>query len=197
MIKHSVKDRIIDMALPLFSAHGFKATGIDKIIAASGVAKASFYRHFPSKDDLVLACLKVWHTTHFEALTTHTLTADEKGRPVAIFEALSSLCDAPDFRGCLLNNALMETPDPSHPVHIYVVNAKEEIRQWFEHVLAEAGYSDLNDTLSYEWLVLYDGAMIMAMRQPGQTSGRRAKSSAERSLQQIQLKRLLSKTLPQ
>lgn len=194
-LKATVRERIVETALPLFCAQGFRATGIDKIIAASGVAKASFYRHFPSKDDLVLATLAQWHAGQFLALKASTEKADEKTRPLAVFDALAKLMDEPAFRGCLLNTALMELGGEAR-VRALVGVAKSEMRVWFEEGLAAAGFADMAEALSHEWLMLYDGAMITAVRDGNDMAAKRARATAERSLQQIQLKRLLSKTLP-
>ncbi|ESQ79097.1 TetR/AcrR family transcriptional regulator [Asticcacaulis sp. YBE204] len=194
MNKPGVKDRILQTALPLFAASGFKATGIDRIIAASGVAKASFYRHFPSKDDLVLACLEGWHVSQFAALKMKVEESDDKSRPLAVFEVLAG---DNGFRGDLLITALIELGEDKAAVTAMVALARRQMREWFEALLRAADFADMAEVLSHEWLLLYEGAMIATVRAPQEHPARRARAAAERSLQQIQLKRLLSKTLPQ
>ncbi|MFT3996194.1 MAG: TetR/AcrR family transcriptional regulator [Asticcacaulis sp.] len=194
--KTSVKDRILQTALPLFAAQGFRATGIDRIIATSGVAKASFYRHFPSKDDLILACLERWHVSHFAALKVRAEEGDAKGRPLAVFDVLAVLAGEDAFRGDLLITAMVEFGQAQRAIADLVDSARQQMRDWFETLLSDAGFADLAEGLSYEWLLLYEGAMVGRLRGGDEAPARRARASAERSLQQIQLKRLLSKTLP-
>lgn len=197
MTKPGVRERILQTALPLFTASGFRATGIDRIIAASGVAKASFYRHFPSKDDLVLACLEGWHVSQFAALKIRVEESDDKARPLAVFDALAALAGERQFRGDLLITALIEMGEDKTAVTAMVALARRQMREWFEVLLRAADFADMAEVLSHEWLLLYEGAMIAAVRSPQEQPARRARAAAERSLQQIQLKRLLSKTLPQ
>jgi len=194
--KTSVKDRILQTALPLFAAQGFRATGIDRIIAVSGVAKASFYRHFPSKDDLILACLERWHVSHFAALKIRVDAAEVKARPLAVFDALAVLAAENAFRGDLLIAVMVEFGQGQAASAELVRSARRQLREWFEQLLAEADFSDMAEVLSHEWLLLYEGAMVGALHPDEEPAARRARSAAERSLQQIQLKRLLSKTLP-
>ncbi|UDF04914.1 TetR/AcrR family transcriptional regulator [Asticcacaulis sp. AND118] len=193
--KTGVKDRILQTALPLFAGQGFRATGIDRIIADSAVAKASFYRHFPSKDDLILACLERWHISHFAALKMAVEDVEVKSRPLALFDVLPEVVEA-SLRGDLLITATVEFGNARPAIADMVASARRQVREWFEVLLGEAGYADLAEGLSHEWLLLYEGAMVGSLRETPAHASRWARANAERSLQQIQLKRLLSKTLP-
>ncbi len=105
----SAKDRILTTALRLFYRDGIRATGIDKIIAESGVAKMSFYRHFPSKNDLIRAFLEARHEIwmgQFRAAVERRFA--EEGF-AAIARALSEWFGEPDFRGCAFINTVAET----------------------------------------------------------------------------------------
>jgi AcrR family transcriptional regulator len=193
--KTGVRDRILQTALPLFITQGFRATGIDRIIAESAVAKASFYRHFPSKDDLILACLERGHISHFAALKIAVEAVEVKSRPLSLFDVLPDVSEA-TMRGDLLITATVEFGTAKPAIADVVAAARRQLREWFDALLTEAGYADMAETLSHEWLLLYEGAMIGALRQTPAQAARWARANAERSLQQIQLKRLLSKTLP-
>lgn len=195
--KTSVKDRILQTALPLFASQGFRATGIDRIIAVSGVAKASFYRHFPSKDALILACLERWHVSHFAALKMRVETAEVRTRPLAVFEAMAVLPAEDAFRGDLLIAVMVEFGSGHAAFADLVRSARRQLCEWFEQLLTDADFTDMAAVLSQEWLLLYEGAMVGALHPEEEPAALRARSAAERSLQQIQLKRLLSKTLPQ
>jgi AcrR family transcriptional regulator len=96
------RDRILQTAHDLFYSEGVRATGIDRIIAESGVAKLTFYRHFPSKNDLVLAFLDYrhqrWMAWFHESLARHG------GTPLALVQAMAEWFASPGFRGCAFLN---------------------------------------------------------------------------------------------
>ena len=100
------RERILLAAHDLFYREGIRATGIDRVIAESGVAKLSFYRHYPSKNDLVLAFLEHRHTRWMawfeEALARHG------GTPQALVPALGEWFGNGDFRGCAFINSVGE-----------------------------------------------------------------------------------------
>ncbi len=100
------RDRILHTAHDLFYRDGIRATGIDRVIAESGVAKVTFYRQFPSKDDLILAFLDFrhdrWMAWFVDALQRHG------GTPAAIAPALAEWLRGDDFRGCAFLNSVGE-----------------------------------------------------------------------------------------
>jgi len=107
----SARERIIEAALRLFYAHGTRGVGIDRIIAESGVAKMSFYNHFPSKADLIAAFLEERHR-RWMAWFTATLGARAAKRGAnltAVADVLRAWFAAPDFHGCAFINILAET----------------------------------------------------------------------------------------
>ena len=114
------RDRILDTAYDLFSRHGIRAVGVDRIVAESGVAKMSLYRHFPSKDDLVLPFLQEreqrWTKDWLQAEAERRgATAAE--RMLAIFDVFGEWFVIEDFEGCSFINVLLEFDDrePSRP----------------------------------------------------------------------------------
>lgn len=110
MTQPTARDRILDTAKRLFYRDGLRATGIDRIIAESGVAKMSLYRHFPSKNDLITAFLDwrhehwmTWFTAAVEARWTRTPTL------TVLADVLGAWFEQDDFRGCAFINAVAET----------------------------------------------------------------------------------------
>jgi AcrR family transcriptional regulator len=105
------RGRVLEAALRLFYAHGTRAVGIDRIIAESGVAKMSFYNHFPSKADLVAAFLEErharWMTWFRERLAARR--AKPGAQLAAVADVLREWFAAPDFHGCAFINILAET----------------------------------------------------------------------------------------
>jgi len=107
----SARERILETALRLFYAHGTRGVGIDRIIAESGVAKMSFYNHFPSKADLVAAFLEERHRrwmAWFEA-GLQARNAKPGANLAAVADVLRAWFAAPDFHGCAFINILAET----------------------------------------------------------------------------------------
>ena len=111
------RQRILETADRLFYQDGLRAVGIDRIIAEARVAKMSLYKHFPSKDDLILAVLKYREETVLEFFrSTMERQAKKTKSPLrAFFAALKDWFELPGFRGCAFQNAAVELADPAHP----------------------------------------------------------------------------------
>ena len=139
----TARDRILDTAFRLFYAHGIRAVGVDRIIAESGVAKATFYKWFPSKDDLVVAYLDkvdgIWSgQLHDAAAAAGPDPADEL---VGLFDALGTACRRDGYRGCAFLNAAAEAV-PGTPVHDRTVAHKTAVLEWVTGLAAVAGAPD-------------------------------------------------------
>jgi AcrR family transcriptional regulator len=155
----SARDRILDTAFGLFYARGIKAVGVDLIIAESGVAKATFYKHFPAKDELVLAYLDkvdgIW-TGQLKAAAEAAGPAPAD-RLVGLFDALGSACRRDGYRGCAFINAAAETL-PGTPVHDRTVAHKQGVLAWIRGLAEEAGAAD-PDALARSLALLLDGGL--------------------------------------
>lgn len=105
------RERILETALRLFYAHGTRAVGVDRIIAESGVAKMSFYNHFPSKADLVTAFLEERHARWMAWFRSQLAARRTKhgNNLAAVADVLRDWFAAPDFHGCAFINILAET----------------------------------------------------------------------------------------
>jgi len=123
--------RVLDAASRLFYAEGIHAVGIDRVIAEAGVAKATFYHHFPSKDALVCAYLEAEDARIRLLMPPAGDTPAD--RVLAVFDALGEHACGPGFRGCAFINAAAEYPDPRHPVRRVVAVH----RAWFQGVLRD------------------------------------------------------------
>jgi AcrR family transcriptional regulator len=153
------RERILETAFRLFYARGIRAVGVDLIIGESGVAKATFYKHFPAKDDLVLAYLDkvdgVW--------TGQLRAAAEAAGPnpadqlVGLFDALGTACRRDGYRGCAFINAAAEAV-PGTPVHVRTVAHKRAVLAWLRDLTARAGADD-PDTLARSLALLLDGGL--------------------------------------
>jgi AcrR family transcriptional regulator len=160
----SARERILETAYDLFSRHGIRAVGVDRIIASSGVAKMSLYRHFSSKDDLVLAFLERreerWTKDWLRAEAT---SRGETGaeRLLAIFDVFDEWFQQPDFEGCSFINVLLEFDDPDHPIRRASTEHLATIRGYVREFAEQAGVDDPDD-LARQWHILMKGSIVSA-----------------------------------
>ncbi|GAB3916252.1 TetR family transcriptional regulator [Microlunatus endophyticus] len=153
------RDRLLSTATGLFYAEGIHAVGVDRIIAEAQVTRATLYRHFPSKDDLIVAYLNQAD----DAIRTGVATARSKGTSPeetirAVGESIADDIRRTGFRGCAFLNAAAEYPDPGHLVH----QAVRKHRQWFlatmTALFTDTGKSDPGPAAQH-FVMLRDGAM--------------------------------------
>lgn len=159
----TARERILDAASDLFYREGIRAVGIDAIVAQSGVAKMTLYRHFASKDDLIVAFLEQQNARHwrwFEAAVGETDMAP-RTRIQKLFTALAEKVRRPTYRGCPFNNTSTEFPGPDHPGWTIVREHKRRLRDEFM-ALAIAGQVGDPAALVDDLLLLMDGAYMSA-----------------------------------
>ncbi|MBD7995707.1 TetR/AcrR family transcriptional regulator [Arthrobacter sp. Sa2CUA1] len=152
-----IRDRLLDAAGSLFYREGIRAVSADKIIAAAGTTKVTFYRYFPTKDDLVAAYLDEQSRRIREA--AGLLPEDPCEALTALAAAMGQEACRPGFRGCPFINAAAEYPDPRHPVRAAV----DRHRTWF-HALVTSLVAALGaaepEAAADQLLMLRDGAMV-------------------------------------
>jgi AcrR family transcriptional regulator len=160
----SARERILDASYDLFSRQGVQAVGIDAIITRSGVARQTLYRHFDSKQDLVLAFLErreeLWTKDWLQAEVKRR-AADPRERLLAIFDVFDGWFRRNDFEGCSFINVMLEMADPADPVHRAGAAYLAGIRNFLEGLAREAGIADA-DTFARKWHILMKGSIIAA-----------------------------------
>jgi AcrR family transcriptional regulator len=163
----SARERIINTAYDLFSRDGLRAVGIDRIIEESGVARKTFYRHFPSKADLILAFIDVrgqrWTHDWLEAEISR-LGDTPRDRLLAVFDAFDEWFHQRDFESCALIAALFEVRNPAEPVHQAAVRGLEDARRLILGLLTPTRTRD-PEALAYQLQILMMGAIVSATRQ--------------------------------
>ena len=146
------REQVLAVTADLFYWQGIRATGIDKVAAAAGVAPTTLYRLFASKDDLVRAYLERAEEGYLEWLEEAAGAAGAPAdRVVGVFEALLRVTDPADFRGCPFLMALAEFPDPAHPAHVQAMRTKATVRARLRRLVDELAVPDpdqLADQLS-------------------------------------------------
>lgn len=165
----SPRERILETATKLFFTQGYRATGINEVIAKSGVAKATFYNHFPTKDDLCLAYLRDRNTTEFEAISAFVQDhGSSRDRFLAVMKSVQPWLEANNLRGCAFINMVAEVPDPGDQLRKEGLQHYESLRQL---ILGLAQNLILSDTEKYghldaqvltdHYLVVLGGAIAM------------------------------------
>jgi AcrR family transcriptional regulator len=158
------RERLVTAAYELFSQRGVQAVGIDAIIERSGVARQTMYRHFDSKQELVLAFLErreQWWTRDWLEAEVGRRASDPQERLLAIFDVFDAWFRTPDFEGCSFINVLLEHPDGGHPVHRAAATYLAGIRQFLEDLARQAGLPDPPD-FAREWHILMKGSIVAA-----------------------------------
>jgi AcrR family transcriptional regulator len=138
------RERILQAASELFTSRGIAATGVDTLISAAGVAKATFYRHFPSKDDLVVAWLLDWRTRWFDRVSrkAEESAASPDELIPALFDGAVDWLRAGDFRGCPYLNAAVEIVDPAAPARRAALDYVLEVEAYLRRALETLGHAD-------------------------------------------------------
>lgn len=175
------RDRILDTAKRLFYRDGFRAVGIDRIIAEAGVAKMTLYRHFASKDDLIVAYLEESNRQYWEWLdgaTNHI--EDPVERLMAIFEEVERVSTSPQCLGCTFQGTAAEFPDRNHRGHQVALAHKQATRDRFADLARQGGLND-PEQLADQLLLLMDGAWVAA-RMFGPDNPARGLTTAARAL---------------
>ena len=159
----------METAADLFFYKGYRATGINEVIAKSDVAKATFYNHFPTKEDLCLAYLEERNTSEHESIVAYINDHDDPlERFMAVIESIEPLLEANAMRGCSFLNMVAEIPDPGNRlrkmgnqhydmVHNLIVNLTRQLV-----ASDKERYSRLNVTdIANDYMLILVGAIAM------------------------------------
>jgi AcrR family transcriptional regulator len=170
------RERILEAAYELFSRQGIQAVGVDAVITQSGVARQTLYRHFASKEDLVLAFLErreeLWTKGWLEEEVTRR-ASEPAARLLTIFDVFDEWFHRADFEGCSFINVMLEHPDPTDRVHRAGVAYLAGIRGFLESLARAAGIPEAED-FARQWHILMKGS-IVAAAEGDQDAARRAK----------------------
>jgi AcrR family transcriptional regulator len=158
------RQRLLTAAYELFSRQGVQAVGVDAIIERSGVARQTMYRHFGSKQDLVLAFLarreELW-TYGWLAAEVRRHTDDPRDRLLTIFDVFDGWFRSPGFEGCSFINVMLEHPDERHPLHRAAAEHLAHIREFLTGLAVDAGIAD-PEPFARQWHILMKGSIVAA-----------------------------------
>ncbi|WP_216901603.1 TetR/AcrR family transcriptional regulator [Synechococcus sp. CCY 9618] len=160
------RDALLGAARELFSRQGYRAVGIDTVLARAGVAKMTLYKHFGSKEELIAAVLTQVGEEISAALTARVAATSADGGPplLAMFDWLEAAVRAPDFHGCLFIKAASEYPDPGDLPRQAAVAFKQNCRALLEQLCRGAGAAN-PEQLAGALHLLLEGALVLAFLQ--------------------------------
>jgi AcrR family transcriptional regulator len=178
-----VGERILATASELFYREGVRAVGIQRVIDEAGIAKASLYAHYTSKDELVAACLTrhgdSWRTSVEEGLRDPSL--DARAKLLRIFDLQFERITSPGFRGCPFQNTGIEFADGGHPAGAVTVTYRRWLHDLFASLVREAGLRN-PDAVAGALIVLHDGSAASAQVDGNPDAARHARWAAAQLL---------------
>ena len=159
----TARHHILRVASELFYQKGIRAVGVDTIVERSGVGKATLYRHFQTKDDLIVAYLEEKNRRFWirfdEVIATH------KDKPMeqllALFEVVAQILTEPWFRGCPFLNIRVEIANVDHPAYQSILKHEREVQKKLSHLLTQVGAPE-PEQMAFQILLLLNGAMTSA-----------------------------------
>lgn len=176
----SKRDELVRKALEIFYRGGFGATGMDKLAAETGVSKTSMYKHFRTKEELILAVLHLRDENFRNWLMRRTeeLAKSPRDRLLAMFDALGEWFVDDKFRSCMFIKAASEYQDPTNPIHAASAEHKRLIFAYVRDLAIRAG-ADEPERLARQLLLLKEGAIVTAHLQGPSGVADDAKQAAE------------------
>jgi AcrR family transcriptional regulator len=177
------RDELVQKALQVFYRNGFQATGMDMLVAETGISKTSMYKHFRTKEDLILAVLRLrdeqfrnWLYRRMEELAE-----SPRQQLIAMFDALEEWFGEPGYQGCMFIKASSEYQDSTHLVHIQSADHKRLLERHITALAEKAGLPDPS-TLARQLLILKEGAIVTAHMGHTVNAAQDAKAAAIRLL---------------
>jgi AcrR family transcriptional regulator len=180
-----VRDRIMATACRLFYEEGIQAVGIQRIIDEAGIAKASLYAHFASKDELVAAYLEEKGKAARAMLGSHVDNPrlGPKAKVLKFFDLMVDTAADPAFRGCPFHNASAEVADRAHPIRVAAGTQRQWLLDAFGALARDiAGSGPAGERLAGALMVLYDGAAATSVIDGNPAAARHARWAAEKML---------------
>jgi AcrR family transcriptional regulator len=160
----SAVDRVMAAAYELFSRRGVRTAGVNEIIDLAGVAKATFYRHFTSKDDLIVAYLRtrylVWGVEWLQA-ETRKRAKSPRDQLLAVFDVFHEWFQKGDYEGCPFVGTVSQG-EPQDRVRAEAQAQLAAVRAFIRGLAAAAGLEDPS-RFAWSWQLLMDGSIIMAL----------------------------------
>jgi len=156
------RKRLMQAAFQRLYRDGFRNVAIDQILGDVGISKTAFYKHFESKDDLLLAALQEHHRhmeDDFRAIMRQRGGEVPSRQLLALFDAVENILETEHFHGCVFVNVAIEFPLPHEPAHQVAASSKAAVERVVTEVAAQAGAAD-PAALAQELCLIMEGAYV-------------------------------------
>ncbi len=175
------KEHLMRVARALFNQYGYHAVGVDQITAAAGIAKTTLYRHFGSKEELIVAVLQLVDEQTRDAMRDMAEKTSRGGALLGTFDFLERWFESADFYGCPFMGAAKEYCDPGSPVRQEAVLHKRLTQAYFEELARQERYRSPK-AVAEAISLLHEGAISVAQITGDPGAAVEAKAMAERML---------------
>ena len=158
----NTRQRLIESARARFYRDGFRNVGIDQILDDVGISRTAFYKHFESKDDLMLEVLEwvnEWIQGVFRSMVRERGGRSAQGQLRALFDVVEQVIETEGYHGCMFVNAAMEFPLPHDPAHVAAARNKRAI-ELIVHELADRAGADDPRAVAEELCLIIEGAYV-------------------------------------
>jgi AcrR family transcriptional regulator len=158
----STRQRLTEAAVRRFYRDGFRNVGLDQVLSDVGITKTAFYKHFESKDDLILAALEMknlWLQETFHAMVRDRGGPAPKDQLRALLDVVDHIIEGDDFQGCIFVNVALEFPLPQEPAHVAAALHKKGIEEIVHDVAVLAGARDPRQ-MARELCLVMEGAYV-------------------------------------
>lgn len=156
------RQRLIDAGIRRFYRDGFRNVGIDQVLADVGISKTAFYKHFESKEDLMLAALEGqnrWLQETFRQMVQERGGPSARGQLRALFDVVEQIIESDEFHGCIFVNVSMEFPLLHEPAHQAAARSKVAIESLVHDLAVKASATDPR-MLAQELCLIIEGAYV-------------------------------------
>ena len=177
------RQHLLETAARLFQEEGFHSVGIDRVLSEAGVAKMTLYRHFASKEELIVSCVEHYSESRRLLLEEawERSEVDPRAAVLELFDALCAKASDPNFPGCPTQQAAGEFPGREHPVHQAAARCKAAMRDGLRDLAARCGVSDPKDCATV-WFILAEGVLSVGCTLPGEDRRDAVRAIVEQSL---------------
>ncbi len=160
--KIPTRQRLVEASIRRFYRDGFRSVGIDQVLSDVEISKTAFYKHFDSKEDLMLAALEMqnnWLQDTFRTMIRDRGGATALGQLYALLDVVEVIINSDDYQGCIFVNVAMEFPLPQEPAHQLAASNKQAIEEIVHALAVEAG-ADEPRSLARELCLIMEGAYV-------------------------------------
>ena len=154
--------RLVETAVRLFKRDGFRCVGVEQIFSEVGISRTAFYKHFPSKEDLMLEVLEVqnrWLQDAFRRMLREQGGPSGAGQLGALFDVIGQIIESPEFHGCVFVNAAIEFPLPHEPAHLAAARNRAAVEEIVHEMCERAGAAD-PQAMAEELCMVMEGVYV-------------------------------------